>query len=647
MRQWFGYLIIAVLLASLASAQTESMKLLAVSESDGKLVGSMAELTLTIKEGTGRVFIDTLPASKLDTQITTRFAKEMACRYLNVDCSGYDFFYVIKADSTIVGGPSAGAAMTLLTISILGDMKMDPDTAMTGTINSGYLIGSVGGVKEKIDAAADKGIKKVLIPITESTAKEGNKTVDFAEYGRNRGIEVIKVADIDDALYYFTGKDFRRNNRSVEITPSYENTMAALADMICGRSKDLKEELSALKEDNPLVNETDIIESDDNTTEEDTIVDIEIDENLTVSINRTSKENKTARSRIALIEEKADNLTQSGKESFGQKAYYSAASYCFGANVNYNYLILKLSNKTIREIGGDIEGLDKEINDFDKFLDSHQIKTITDLEAYSVSKERLIDSKDSLNKSIDALKKQKMESVFDNMAYSRERLYSSKSWAQFLGKEGKEFEISKDKIKESCENKLLEAQIYYQYLELILPRFLESAAEDIKKAEKDSSDGNYELCLHHASLGKAQVSVILSTLGLEEKDLEGHLDRKLNAAKKVIVEDQEKGIFPILGYSYYEYSQSLRNSSIYSALVYAEYSLELSSLDIYFEPTKAKVRTTETAGKMLFIYGFAIGLMSGGVLFFAVRAYMNKPRKMKFKKPEHTKIKFRFGKRPI
>jgi predicted S18 family serine protease len=54
------------------------MKLLAVSQIGDSLVGSQADLFLDVKEGSGRVFIETFPITKMDTQISTRFAKEIA-----------------------------------------------------------------------------------------------------------------------------------------------------------------------------------------------------------------------------------------------------------------------------------------------------------------------------------------------------------------------------------------------------------------------------------------------------------------------------------------------------------------------------------------------------------------------------------------
>ena len=88
--------ILFILLLPTAFAKSGSMKLLAVSNEDINPRGSLADLYLEIKPGSGRVFIDSFPLSKLDTQISTRFAKEVACNFLERDCSNYDFFYSVN-----------------------------------------------------------------------------------------------------------------------------------------------------------------------------------------------------------------------------------------------------------------------------------------------------------------------------------------------------------------------------------------------------------------------------------------------------------------------------------------------------------------------------------------------------------------------
>ncbi|PIN87981.1 hypothetical protein COV12_00880, partial [Candidatus Woesearchaeota archaeon CG10_big_fil_rev_8_21_14_0_10_32_24] len=91
------------------------LKLLAVQEEGEHFIGSDADLFLELKEGHGRVFLETKPATKIDTQISTRYAKEIACNHFKLNCNQYDFIYTIKSNSNIIGGPSAGAAIAALT----------------------------------------------------------------------------------------------------------------------------------------------------------------------------------------------------------------------------------------------------------------------------------------------------------------------------------------------------------------------------------------------------------------------------------------------------------------------------------------------------------------------------------------------------
>src|SRR3989344_1861026 len=102
------FLVLLLILPSSLAVKKGHITLLAVKATDQGYEGSSADMYLEIREGDGRVFLDTFPLTKLDTQMSARFAKEVACNYISVDCSGYDFIFIITANSTIIGGPSAG-----------------------------------------------------------------------------------------------------------------------------------------------------------------------------------------------------------------------------------------------------------------------------------------------------------------------------------------------------------------------------------------------------------------------------------------------------------------------------------------------------------------------------------------------------------
>ena len=52
-------------------------------------------------------------------------------------------------------GPSAGVAMFMALVSLLANRTIRNDTAMTGEISLRGLVLPVGGIKEKVVAAAD------------------------------------------------------------------------------------------------------------------------------------------------------------------------------------------------------------------------------------------------------------------------------------------------------------------------------------------------------------------------------------------------------------------------------------------------------------------------------------------------------------
>ncbi|MBS3165143.1 hypothetical protein J4439_06965, partial [Candidatus Woesearchaeota archaeon] len=232
-------------LAPVAYGETGHITLLAVSESQSGYEGSLADLYLTITPGEGRVFLDTYPLSRLDTQISTRFAKEVACAFLERDCSRQDFFYRLEADTSIIAGPSAGAAISGLTAAMLSNVAVNESVALTGTINSGGLVGPVAGLKEKIEAAASGSLGLVLIPAGKRNITVDNQSFDLIAYGETLGIEVREVGDLPEVLSYLTGKQLGRQVAGIQVDESYQAIMRKLSDDLCSRRRALMEQVDA------------------------------------------------------------------------------------------------------------------------------------------------------------------------------------------------------------------------------------------------------------------------------------------------------------------------------------------------------------------------------------------------------------------
>jgi len=535
MKKLIIFFTLFLLIVPVIFASEGHMKLLAVSETDsGSYKGTTADLYLEINPGTGRVFLDTFPLSKIDTQISTRLAKETACTHLNIDCDYFDFFYTIRANSAIVAGPSAGAAITELTIAVLDNQKISENASITGTINSGGLIGPVGGIKDKINAAQKIGLKLVLIPEGERiSAVNGNDSLDLIKYGRDNGIEVIEVSDIDEAAIYLIGKNYKKETKNLEINPVYSETMRQLAQSLCNNSKETLDTLAYL-------NGTDIYKN-------------------------------------------AENYSRQGFNSYDASAYYSAASYCFGSNVRLTYLDYLNKGYDRKEILEELDEIEANVKEIESQIP--KLKTITDLEAYALVKERLEESLDYINNSRETVDENRNDSLY-SLAYAKERVNSALSWEVFFGKPGKEFDFNKNVLMLSCQSKIAEAEERYEYVKLFFPDALSNTGATIEKASNDLENESYDLCLFRASKAKAESDVVLSTFGISQSQLFNLMDKKEAIVKRTIAEQTSRGIFPIAGYSYYEYANSLRGQDVYSALIFYEYALELSNLDSYFRESK-------------------------------------------------------------
>lgn len=518
------------LLLPFAAAEEYHMKLLAVSEAGGAEQGMTADLYLQTKPGTGRVFIDTFPLTKVDTQISTRFAKSIACNELDVNCEDTDFFYTIRSNSVIIGGPSAGAALTTLTMAALKGYKIDESVAVTGTINSGGLVGPVGGLKAKIEAASEDGIEMVLIPMGERVVNESNVTVDLVEFGKEIGVEVIEVATISEVFLEFTGIDIQKYYDPIEVSGEYQEIMSLIAQDLCTRTDDL---MKGIDDDSSLLYNQSI------------------------------------------------NLSLKGKLAISDNRHYSGASYCFASNIKLSELSLIQENVTDHDLQQRILTQKLRVLELEEQTDSMELQTLGHLQTYEIVKERLLESLDYFNKSRTSITDNETELARYYFAYGVERYNSAVAWSAFYNAQGASLELDDDTVRESCVQKLAEAEERYQYVQLYFPMLLTETRKQIDRAYDELNAGNHILCLFKASKSKAEADVVLSAIGISD-DLDSHLQIKRGVVEQVIARQQHEGHFPILGYSYYEYAMSLAESDPYSALLYLEYALELSNLDMYF-----------------------------------------------------------------
>jgi predicted S18 family serine protease len=597
-KKWGILIIILLLLLPVVLADESRQgrtKLLAIINKDGSQFGTAATLDLDIQPGKERVFLETFPLTQISTQVSVRFAQQMACSELDIDCSNYDFFYTIRALPGVVGGPSAGAAAAILTSALILDRPIRQDVAITGTINSGGIIGAVGGIKGKIKAASENGIKHVLIPkgtrmlagktiadvstnSTNLTIDKNASRIDLVEYGKNLSINVSEVATLAEALEIFTGYKIEEPDINLIIDAAYNQTMKEVSEDLCSRNQEIINTLSVLRKD--------------------------------------LKQNDSKKELEAL------NYSNMSKVSFKQNEFYSAASYCFRSSVMLKQIIFKNSNFSKEEIQNRSDILMDELAQFEKKINHTDIDTITDLQTMMAVRERINEVKNSVDKT---LKESNDTTNAGWLAYAEERLYSAKSWSKFFNGGSAEFDLDTSKLKLSCQSKITEAEERYNYLKTILPNLLPGTKKNIEKAYKELDNEQYVSCLYQAIKTKSEVDVILGLIGVEEERLDELLELKLDIVKKALVKTQQKGIFPIISYPYYEYANSLKDVDESSAFLFSEYALEFANLDIYFPPKeKTLLSFLQKIDKKILII-FILGIAAGILLMW-------KPKDKRYKK---------------
>ena len=105
-----------------------------------------------------------------------------------------DIHVHVPAGATPKDGPSAGVAMFTALVSLLTNRTVRSDTAMTGEISLRGLVLPVGGIKEKIIAAAAAGITRVMLP-----ARNRRDYEDIPQEVRDK-LEFVWLERVDQAI---------------------------------------------------------------------------------------------------------------------------------------------------------------------------------------------------------------------------------------------------------------------------------------------------------------------------------------------------------------------------------------------------------------------------------------------------------------
>ncbi len=190
--------IVALLLFALAAAAWETYIVrVNTAEINALAVGPSGGAVLPIKvtvltPGDGRVYVAGVPEAGEGFGPSAQIALYVASRLSNVSYLNYTVLLRVLSSDSQVGGPSASGYITTAIYALVNGLELRNDTAMTGIILPDGIIGPVGGVAQKAQAAASQGIKTVLVPL--------------GEVPRVSGARVVEIGTIYDAIYHLTGR---------------------------------------------------------------------------------------------------------------------------------------------------------------------------------------------------------------------------------------------------------------------------------------------------------------------------------------------------------------------------------------------------------------------------------------------------------
>ena len=105
-----------------------------------------------------------------------------------------DFHIHVPEGAVPKDGPSAGITMATAILSAVTEKKVDPLVAMTGEVTLRGRVLPIGGLKEKVLAAKNAGVKKVLVPV------DNQKDIDEISDEIKEGIEIIFVESMEQVI---------------------------------------------------------------------------------------------------------------------------------------------------------------------------------------------------------------------------------------------------------------------------------------------------------------------------------------------------------------------------------------------------------------------------------------------------------------
>ncbi len=545
-----------------------TIPLVADRSTDNGDVGVLLSAQVIVTNGTGHVFVDTNPYTQVDLQGSARVAAMVASDVLGVDQKAYDFYYIIDISSPIIGGPSAGGALTVGTIAAMKNWTLKPDVVMTGMIDPDQSIGPVGGIPYKLQAAAARNATLFLIPEGQSnvtvtktiTTTKGafvitqatQENVDVVDLGKKLNVDVKEVGTIQDAVLAFTGNEITSPTYNGTIlTPEYLGLLLPLASNLKNES-------------HSMYNET------------------------VLAVPKSQ------------FIDQANSILKTADGMYDDKKYYAATSSYFNAMIDLRFVqwsdgYSKASDKEqyLTELVGNVEN---QINLSESDLNNFKSYGISDVEATGAAESRITSAREKLD---EAKNLNDTNDIISSLAFANERARTAQWWLTLALPGGKT--VPEDILKDRAGWYLSQAQSINTYMQTLLSEsgahagITTGADVDITNAQAELERGYYAGAIFDSLQATVTASTSIGLLG--NTNVTAKIEESNDSAKAAINEARMAGIEPTLAVSAYEYAEFMTNPfdkiSQYSyATMIAKTSIVLNSRAVASNATIVKPTIT-------------------------------------------------------
>jgi uncharacterized protein len=500
-------------------------------------VGVPSYVTIWAQPGEGRIFVDTFPLTEIDTQGSARLAAEAASTMAGVDLGEVDIHVVIRSDSAVIGGPSAGGALAGGMMASLLNLTPDPGVVMTGTINPDGTIGPIGGVLQKAEAAHSVGATMFLVPRGQSISTlspTNSQRIDVAEYAlENWGMEVKEIDDLRDVAKWMLGVEIEPVWEGGEIDlEAYNEVMEGASQEMIEGSEDLLDQAQAAMDSATL------------TFQEADHVKTYLDDAV-----RKMDDAETAR---------ADGV------------FYQSASYAFQSKINSTYVIYAidyLTTKRANTVKGIIEAVEGETEQALREVNRTEYSSLTAFGCYAGAEDRVHEAvhgiEDIWSNYYRSSTVSTMLAVLRDTAYVKQRADSALWWASLCSDFPGELIPNQSVLKDIAQEYVADVDYLVTYAQSIsvgMPTIVEVYQSG---ARRELEEGAYASAILDALSARSYMNAqleLVASLGSSDSELADLLSEKIERerdyALSAVASSRDSGVNPILALSHLESAEN-------------------------------------------------------------------------------------------